>query len=931
MVTAASVGDADQQTSATPSSDNEQSMMAESVGDANQQTSATPSSDNEQAMMAESVGDANQQTSATPSSDNQQAVVALNIDQEMKSSAAVVNVAEASCDDIVENSCDSDVFPVTSYPDLSRFVPHARVEGSLEENSRPKMYVKCSSNVGNKRVFDKKHYCLFCDKGSTNLSKHLLNTHMDASYVKEVLMLPKRSCDRKHLLEKIRNLGDFKHNCAVHSKGEGVIIPWRSPPSPVPASEYIPCPDCYAFFQETHLWRHHKECTFCTHPDRKHAFKSLKTEAELLLPSTENMSAALTDVMTTARRDNFSIIMKNDSTIVKYGEKLVQKYGHLQHLYSHIICKMREVARLLAAVREIDSSVTWIADCLCPSKFDTVVRAVKNLCGFNETSNRYNIPSLALKLGHSLKKCCAILTCAGIKKGDEDQRKSADDFLYLCDKEWTTEISSAALTTLTMSKMNQPQLLPLTEDIQQLNRFLVSEMERCSAEIRSDTSITDNWQMLAKVTLTAMIVFNRKRAGEAERLLLQEYMKRDVNPLGNKDIMDSLTEVEKILCQRMARVEMRGKRGRTVAVILTPQLLDAVDLLNAKRCQAGIPEDNQFVFAKLLSQHPLRGSECLRKFAVASGAKDPASLTSTRLRKHISTTSQILNLQECELDLLAGFLGHDLHVHRNFYRLPQDTLQLAKVSKILIAYNSGRVAEYKGKSLNEITVEGDVVDIDEEQGDSEDDEQNMENSENKEENVKISQRRHAKKQAQHSPSVAVVDSNCEYVQQVSSQPTPTTSTAQLTTRDNKNLSSTVCDSGSELEVNVSSQLKIDTSTAQSKRREKRKPPRPVVYSDSDDEEHLHSQLNVSSSTAQAKRRAKRSQSRSVINSDSEDEAHLSSQLKASTSAQRKRQADRNLSTDTDSERERQLSSHKNNPSRERRKGMHTSYLNYSSV
>jgi len=51
---------------------------------------------------------------------------------------------------------------------------------------------------------------------------------------------------------------------------------------------------------------------------------------------------------------------------------------------------------LLAAVRETDSSVTWAADCLCPNKFDTVVRAVKNLCGFNETSNRYNISSRLL-------------------------------------------------------------------------------------------------------------------------------------------------------------------------------------------------------------------------------------------------------------------------------------------------------------------------------------------------------------------------------------------------------------------------------------------------------------------------------------------------------------------------------------------------------
>ena len=85
------------------------------------------------------------------------------------------------------------------------------------------------------------------------------------------------------------------------------------------------------------------------------------------------------------------------------------------------------------------------------------------------------------------------------------------------------------------------------------------------------------------------------------------------------------------------------------------------------------------------------------------------SSKSHELRKHLATTSQILNLQKCELDLLAGFLSHDLLVHRNFYRLPQDTLQLAKVSKILLAFDNGQIATYKGKTLDEICVEGDIL------------------------------------------------------------------------------------------------------------------------------------------------------------------------------------------------------------------------------
>lgn len=45
--------------------------------------------------------------------------------------------------------------------------------------------------------------------------------------------------------------------------------------------------------------------------------------------------------------------------------------------------------------------------------------------------------------------------------------------------------------------------------------------------------------------------------------------------------------------------------------------------------------------------------------------------------------SQILNLSNHELDQLATFMSHDIRVHREYYRLPESTIQLAKVSKYI--------------------------------------------------------------------------------------------------------------------------------------------------------------------------------------------------------------------------------------------------------
>lgn len=72
-------------------------------------------------------------------------------------------------------------------------------------------------------------------------------------------------------------------------------------------------------------------------------------------------------------------------------------------------------------------------------------------------------------------------------------------------------------------------------------------------------------------------------------------------------------------------------------------------------------------------------------------------------------------MKDQELEWLANHLGHSIDVHRNFYRLPENTIQLAKVGKYLMALESeGGAVKYKGKSLEDIT---EVSDIEEEEED----------------------------------------------------------------------------------------------------------------------------------------------------------------------------------------------------------------------
>ncbi|XP_057297312.1 uncharacterized protein LOC130629215 [Hydractinia symbiolongicarpus] len=118
-------------------------------------------------------------------------------------------------------------------------------------------------------------------------------------------------------------------------------------------------------------------------------------------------------------------------------------------------------------------------------------------------------------------------------------------------------------------------------------------------------------------------------------------------------------------------------------MILTKSNEKAIALLNKTRGEVGISEENPYVFSVPTrgSLQFLRGNDALRKNVSPLTLKCPDAITSTKLRKHIATLSQLLNLEERELEMLASYMGHDIKVHREYYRLPEDTLQLAKCGK----------------------------------------------------------------------------------------------------------------------------------------------------------------------------------------------------------------------------------------------------------
>lgn len=109
---------------------------------------------------------------------------------------------------------------------------------------------------------NKRHACLFCEKVMPNMARHLSLKHHEEAEVAKILILPKKSKERRRLWEEIVNKGNFHHNYSVIEKGKGIIIPKyrKDDKSKADVKDYVPCYYCKGFYKRTELWKHTASC-----------------------------------------------------------------------------------------------------------------------------------------------------------------------------------------------------------------------------------------------------------------------------------------------------------------------------------------------------------------------------------------------------------------------------------------------------------------------------------------------------------------------------------------------------------------------------------------------------------------------------------------------------------------------------------------------
>lgn len=370
---------------------------------------------------------------------------------------------------------------------------------------------------------------------------------------------------------------------------------------------------------------------------------------------------------------------------------------------------MRILARLLIEMKNEDSNIKSLLDCLTPKHFDKIIKCTKIVAGFDAKNDKFGSPSIVLKMGSALKQCCDIAEFNILKESkhldlDDTQKKMKKSLLNMksiIEKQWSYEISTNACKEIFQKKWNKPAYLPLTSDIKIFRDYLINVQNRCIKELKENPSNINAYRELQESILSQLILLNRRRSGEVQRILLQTYLCAP-SEISQEEVDFSLSNIEKQLTKQFKRIVIRGKRGRGVPILFTINMQKTIKFLLAIRETSNfINKENPFLFALPNSINSLRGSDAIRKLGKESGAKNPENLTSTKLRKQIATVAQLLNLTENDIEQLANFLGHNKDVHKDFYRLSDSTFQVAKISKILLIMEKGQGHQFRGKNLDE--------------------------------------------------------------------------------------------------------------------------------------------------------------------------------------------------------------------------------------
>lgn len=543
------------------------------------------------------------------------------------------------------------------------------------------------------------NFCFVCGKACSKISRHLRLHRKDNKEIATAFKLRKNSKQRSHILEVLRNRGNYQHNQLVLTKGSGMIKAKRMPKVDIDTQMFEYCMYCKGLFMRKELWKHVRRCPCNPEKDMQKASRSVLGLASLSkCPHLKHISEDVKKMLCDMHQDEVAQTVRNDEYVLKLAQDFFDKKGNRKDRHAFVRQTIRCIGKFLILLRN-KFMIRNLAEAIKPSNFLLIIEAIKAIAEFNEEKKCFTIPSLARRIGLALRKYCILSAQKAFAVEDRKLIEATVTFL----NRFNDAQSEFALDEQRSSGIQSKSfLLPFVNDVRIFHCYL-EKAARCALKELRETPSPQSYADLCKVTLAQILMFNR-RHGTVSQLTIKSFQKRE--KVQTPEISEALTEFEKLFCEDYCKVLVRQKVGVLVPIILTPDMINALMLLTEKRDECSVSKSNIYVFGQPRSNRCYRGENALRICASECGAKNPDELASTKFSRHVSILSQVLTLKNQELKKLAKFIGYDISLRKEYYRQTEAMPRLAKICKLLLAIEKGSAAEMLGQSLDDIVLPG---------------------------------------------------------------------------------------------------------------------------------------------------------------------------------------------------------------------------------
>lgn len=447
---------------------------------------------------------------------------------------------------------------------------------------------------------------------------------------------------------------------------------------------YLLCLYCKCMYKRSFMYRHIQNCSSkpssVSYSAQTRRILNLYSAADVL--DNREVSLSLEELIRTMEDDEITAAVKAEPVLMQVARHSASDApNHLR-----VIQKLRLMGKFLLLLRK--SSVHSLDDATRPQNFVKVAEAIRQLVDFNpktKSCTRYTLR----KLSEWVKKSVDVMLARALLD-DTDQQKlqELETFAKLCREEFIY-ISPEVLKPIST--------VQFVRDVQRLHRFL-QEMASSALQSLRMCAVAQVYSALLRVTMAQVAALNDSLT-DVPSITLESFQQR------GKTEADGGKEEPLALPSPLATVHVRSSTGKAVAMVVTPDVLTALELLANQREACSVRDDNAHLFAipnykpRLLKAH---ANLCL--FIRRSDVSHKKNLGSPGFHAQVVRIVRILSLSAEGLEELSQQLGRD-DISRDpaHYRDPQAALDVARVSELM---KDGGRERHEGKTLEEIEIAG---------------------------------------------------------------------------------------------------------------------------------------------------------------------------------------------------------------------------------